>query len=88
MSKIKPEYVQIGNEINGGMLWDLGKYTNEGNFVKLLKAGVRGSREASPESNIIIHFAGLEGSDYFFNIMKNASLDYDVIGLSYYPVWH
>ena len=88
MSKIKPEYVQIGNEINGGMLWDLGKYTNEGNFVKLLKAGVRGSREASPESKIIIHYAGLEGSDYFFNIMKNASLDYDVIGLSYYPVWH
>jgi arabinogalactan endo-1,4-beta-galactosidase len=36
----------------------------------------------------MIHYAGVAASDtnWFFNKLKN--IDYDYIGLSYYPVWH
>jgi len=44
---------------------------------------VRGNNN---DTKIIIHFAGIEGADWFFN--KINDLDYDIIGLSYYPIWH
>ncbi len=88
MADIKPEYVQIGNEINGGMLWELGRLQNEAVFISLLKAGIKGSREGSPDSKIMIHYAGMEGSEWFFDLMKKNDLDFDIIGLSYYPIWH
>ena len=34
----------------------------------------------------MIHFAGIEGASWFFS--KTAAIDYDYIGLSYYPIWH
>jgi arabinogalactan endo-1,4-beta-galactosidase len=34
----------------------------------------------------MLHFAGISGSDWFFS--KVATIDYDYIGLSYYPIWH
>ena len=37
-------------------------------------------------SKIILHFAGVEGADWFFDLVK--SMDYDIMGLSYYPKWH
>mgnify|MGYP000975911724 CR=1 FL=1 len=37
-------------------------------------------------SEIILHFAGIEGSEWFFNQVN--PIDYDIIGLSYYPIWH
>jgi arabinogalactan endo-1,4-beta-galactosidase len=43
-------------------------------------------REDSSDCKIIIHFAGLKGLDWFFNQVK--TIDYDIIGLSYYPIWH
>lgn len=88
MAIIRPEYVQIGNEINGGMLWEIGRLQNEDAFISLLKAGIKGSREGSPDSKIMIHYAGMEGSEWFFDLMKKNDLDFDIIGLSYYPIWH
>lgn len=88
MTIIKPEYVQIGNEINGGILWESGRLQNESAFISLLKAGIKGSREGYPDSKIMIHYAGMEGSEWFFDLMKKNDLDFDIIGLSYYPIWH
>jgi arabinogalactan endo-1,4-beta-galactosidase len=35
----------------------------------------------------MIHYAGIgNGASWFFN--KMSALDYDYIGLSYYPIWH
>ena len=36
---VHPEWVQVGNEITGGMLWPLGKYDQWDNLAQLLKAG-------------------------------------------------
>ena len=34
----------------------------------------------------MLHFAGFEHADFFFNQLK--TIDYDIIGLSFYPIWH
>jgi len=85
---IKPEYVSLGNEINGGMLWEQGRINNGANLYQLLEQAALATRQASDTTKIIIHFAGLDGSDWFFNQIRNNDIDYDIIGLSYYPAWH
>ncbi|MBP9078458.1 MAG: glycosyl hydrolase 53 family protein [Haliscomenobacter sp.] len=85
-SEIQPEYIQIGNEINSGFLWPQGEIKNQSAFLELLQAGCKAVRESSAKSQIILHFAGLTGADWFFNLV--GGVDYDLMGLSYYPTWH
>lgn len=85
---IKPEYVQIGNEINGGILWENGRISKPDALVTFLKSGVKAAREVLPSTKVIIHFAGITNSTWFYNMLKTKGLDYDIIGLSYYPVFH
>ncbi|WP_298148413.1 glycosyl hydrolase 53 family protein [Flavobacterium sp.] len=87
MTQIKPDLIQIGNETNDGMLWPEGRLsTNEANFKALASAGIEAVRAQSTQTKIMLHFAGMNGSDWFFEKVKD--LDYDYIGLSYYPIWH
>lgn len=60
-------------------------------FISLLKKAGQACREVCKDSKIIIHSERTPKSDVltdFFDRMKNASLDYDIIGLSYYPAYH
>ena len=88
LAATKPEYVQIGNEINNGFLWEKGIFKNEVGFITLLKSGIKATRETSPATQLIIHFAGFTGADTFFSVLKNNAVDFDIAGLSYYPLWH
>jgi len=84
---LNPEYVQLGNEINGGLLWPEGRISNLANFSLYLKRGAAAVRESSTTTKIILHHAGTE-ADAFYATVKNQQIDYDIIGLSYYPRWH
>lgn len=87
MTEINPDIIQIGNETNDGMLWPDGKLTtNESQFLELLSSASAAVRSKSTTTKIMLHYAGTSGSDWFFS--KVASIDYDYIGLSYYPIWH
>jgi arabinogalactan endo-1,4-beta-galactosidase len=88
MNTIQPDYVQIGNEVNGGMLWESGRIAQLANFITLIKRGCQASREVSPTTKIMIHYAGTSGADWFFTQLKNNTVDYDLMGISYYPMWH
>lgn len=89
-----PDMVQIGNEINNGMMLPEGSVSNFGQLAELLKEGVRAVRDTTPVNHttkIMIHLA--EGGDNhkfvsFFDEVKKHNVDYDVIGMSYYPYWH
>ncbi len=89
---ITPEWVQIGNEIPGGMLWPLGKIVNN-NFAplaQLLNSGSKAVKDVDSNIKVIIHID--KGNDatlsqWFFAGIKNHNVQYDVIGLSYYPYW-
>ena len=99
---VLPDIVQIGNEIDGGFLWPLGKigwdgYTDPINyerFGRLLKAGIRGVRGALEEGDsvaIMIHYsqgASTSGTHWFFDHVQAQGVEYDMIGLSYYAFWH
>ena len=84
---LTPDYIQLGNEINGGMLWPEGQFANAGNFALFLKRGAAAVRETSATTKIMIHHAGTE-ADAFYATIKNQQIDYDIIALSYYPRWH
>jgi len=95
-----PEMVQIGNEIRTGMLWPDGRVEGEydtpeqwDRLVALLEAGRRGILEAAGDQPpaIMIHFdngAKNEMCRYFFDRLAARGLDFDVVGLSFYPKWH
>lgn len=91
-----PEYVQVGNEITGGMLWPDGANTNASQWSKLaqlLNAGIQGVKDASGTNapKIIIHID--RGGDWnttkwYFDNLVQLTVPFDIIGQSYYPWWH
>ncbi len=103
-SGVTPTYVQIGNEINSGMMTALsgksstnntatGSFSYAGsssspatNLIKYLSAGVNAVHDFDSSIKTVIHLASSgNGKDlsYFFKMISD--VDYDVIGLSYYP---
>ena len=88
MTEIQPDIIQIGNEINSGFLWPQGHLiNNESQCLQLITAASTAIRNQSTTTKIMIHYAGIgSGATWFFN--KMSSINYDYIGLSYYPVWH
>lgn len=96
---VPPDMVQLGNEINAGMLWNDGRVggnfdANWPNFASLLKEAIRGVRESGAWGDsikIMIHIANAANNSacrwFFDNLMANG-VNFDVIGLSFYPWWH
>jgi len=92
---VMPEMVQVGNEITHGMLWPDGKLPdNWDNFADLLKAGeagVEAGRGAQPRPRIMIHIersGDYDAAVWFFDNLIAHHVSFDVMGLSYYPMWH
>jgi arabinogalactan endo-1,4-beta-galactosidase len=91
-----PVMVQVGNETRPGMMWPLGDLRGNDwtGFLKLVNAGISGVREASPTGKripVMLHNdAGGNNTDcrWWYGKLQEAKVDYDVIGLSYYPWWH
>jgi arabinogalactan endo-1,4-beta-galactosidase len=88
ITEIQPDIIQIGNEINSGLMWPQGHLiNNENQCLELLNVACSTVRTQSPSTKIMLHYAGIgAGATWFFN--KMTSIPYDYIGLSYYPIWH
>lgn len=85
--ELQPDYIQIGNEINDGLLLPQGDITqNNAGFIALLQSACLAVRENADDCRIILHVAGHEQAEWFFS--QVSQVDYDVMGLSYYPIWH
>ncbi len=83
--------VQIGNEINGGMVWPDGSTDDWSALGGLLTAGVEAARSASPGTRVALHLA--EGGDnelfrWWFDNAVDQGVPFDVIGASFYGYWH
>ena len=99
-----PDYIQTGNEISYGMCWGpvgtpadkllkcySGDEANWERFTNLLKAAGRACREECPRAKIILHTERVAKTSImlnFYNQMRDKQVDYDIIGLSYYPYFH
>lgn len=92
----EPELIQVGNEITNGMLWPVAKLVpteDEGwdRLCALIAAGCLACREVCPESRIIIHTEKAGSwpvTSAYYEQLHRHNIDYDIIGLSYYPMWH
>jgi len=86
-----PDMVQVGNEINHGMIWPEGSIRHPDSLASLVYAGIRGVKAVDPRCPIMLHIA-LGGqndeSHFFLDNMLERQVPFDVIGLSYYPRWH
>jgi arabinogalactan endo-1,4-beta-galactosidase len=87
---VTPEWVQIGNEIPGGMLWPEGSSENFSQLAQLLNKGYEATKAINPAIKVIVHLD--KGNDngrfrWFFDNAKANNVKYDVIGMSYYPYW-
>ena len=88
---ISPVIVQVGNEITNGPLWPAGRIENIETMAALLSAGSRGVREMAPDAKILLHLDfGTDNKLYrkWFSAIEPYQLDFDIIGMSYYPFWN
>ncbi len=86
---VTPEWVQVGNETNDGMLWPEGKASaNMNNFAQLLNAGYDAVKSVFPNAKVIVHVSNGWDNALFrwlFDGLKNNGGKFDVIGMSLYP---
>ena len=91
-----PDFIQTGNEISYGVLWGKNGTTanrcytssdaNWPRFIGILQQAAKACREVCPEAQIIIHTERSGQPSTLTAIYdKLSTVDYDVIGLSYYP---
>ena len=96
-----PKLVQIGNEIRPGMLWPDGRVDGDfdtpaqwDNLAALLERARQGVLDGltNPEGiEIVVHFDnGGNNTDCrkFYDSLKVRGVEFDIIGLSFYPKWH
>jgi arabinogalactan endo-1,4-beta-galactosidase len=86
-----PDMVQIGNEINDGLLWPDGRATNWDNLAALLTAGYQAVKACSPDTRVMLHLAEGGNNSFargWFDAAAARHVPYDLIGVSYYPYWH
>ena len=83
-------YVQVGNEINSGMLWPEGRASGSSfsGLVSLINNGYTATKAVFPSAKVVLHLANGDNNTvfrWFFDGMKANGAKYDVIGLSHYP---
>lgn len=90
---ISVKWVQVGNEVNSGMLHPLGNISNPSyisNFVRFFNAGYEAVKKVYPEAAVILHRSDGHdnaGFSWLLNVARAQELDYDMIGMSLYPSW-
>lgn len=86
---ITPEWVQIGNETNDGMLWEEGRASvNMKNFADMVQQGYDAVKSVSGSSKVIVHISNGFNNELFrwiFDGLKSNGAKWDVIGMSLYP---
>ena len=91
LNGITPDWVQVGNETNDGMLWEEGRASKSmANFAGLIKSGYDAVKSVSPTSLVIVHLSNGYDNTLFLNMfdgLKANGATWDIIGLSVYPAW-
>lgn len=88
-NSVTPEWVQVGNETNDGMLWPEGKASaNMANFAQLVNAGYDAVKSVFPSAKVVVHVSNGWDNALFrwlFDGLKANGGKFDVIGMSLYP---
>jgi len=85
-----PEWVQVGNETSGGMVYPDGSTSNWTQLTQLINKGYDAVKAVSPTTKVVLHIDQGNNNSRFrtwFDNAKNYGAKYDIIGMSYYPYW-
>lgn len=95
-----PDYVQVGNEITPGLLWNDGRVggsydtpTQWSQLAQLLTNAIQGVKDVAGNQmpKIIIHLdrgGDWAATQWYFDHLTAQQVPFDIIGESYYPWWH
>lgn len=93
---VAADYIQIGNEINDGLLWPIGQISVNGfqGASELLHSAAKGVRLGSPNTKVVVHIANgwdAGGVNFFWDGIFTPSAfqpdDVDIMGFSFYPFY-
>jgi arabinogalactan endo-1,4-beta-galactosidase len=84
-----PDIVSVGNEITNGMLWDLGRITNNSfvSLAALLKAGIRAVHDVHPDIKIQLHIEKCNNastSQWWLDSVRAEGVRFDILAQSCY----
>ncbi|HWD89102.1 MAG TPA: glycosyl hydrolase 53 family protein [Mucilaginibacter sp.] len=86
---ITPDWVQVGNEVDDGMLWEDGRAsTHMANFAALVEAGYEAVKSVSNTTKVIVHVSNGYDNTHFrwlFDGLKANNAHWDIVGMSLYP---
>ncbi len=86
---ITPEWVQVGNENDDGMLWEDGRAsTNMAQFAALIQSGYDAVKAVNSNIKVIVHISNGWNNSLFrwiFDGLKSNATQYDIIAMSLYP---
>ncbi len=86
---VVPSMVQVGNEVDDGMCWPLGKASsNMANFAALISSGYQAVKSISDSIQVIVHLSnGYDNAhfEWLFDGLKSNGAKWDIIGMSLYP---
>jgi arabinogalactan endo-1,4-beta-galactosidase len=87
---ITPEWVQVGNETNDGMLWPEGRASQGGmaNYAAFVKSGHQAVKAVFPNAMTLVHVAnGFDNGLFRWNIggLIGNGAEFDGIAMSLYP---
>lgn len=84
-----PEWVQVGNETNDGMLWEEGRASKSmANFAALVQSGSKAVKSVFPDAKVVVHISNGHDNSLFrwiFDGLKKNGAEWDVVGMSLYP---
>lgn len=87
-----PEWVQVGNEINPGLLLPAGsRAEHPEQMIAFLNAGYDAVKECCPDCQVITHISCVnfrEACDPFLDTFFQYGGKTDILGFSYYPYWY
>lgn len=88
-ANVTPEWVQVGNETNDGMLWPIAKAsTNMANYAQCINAGYDAVKAVFTNAKVIVHVSnGWDNNLFKWNIggLVANGAKFDIIGMSLYP---
>lgn len=81
-------WVQVGNEINSGMLLPVGSSNNFATLATFINNGYDATKAVFPNAGVIVHLAnGYDDATFrwFFDGLRGAGGKWDITGMSHYP---
>ena len=86
LEEVQPTIIQIGNEIDNGFLWPVGRDIKSEEFNLIMSSAVSGIKSILPNVPLMIHLGQGTNTAFVTEWLSSYPTDsFDIVGLSYDP---